>query len=456
MKKNVLILFQSNALGDNIAWVPYVEEYRITNNCNVTCAGYFNHFFIKSYPNITFVSPPDIDYSNFDLVIPLGYYIYSHVHKPEIHKDLDIHQDYNLQEYVCMLLRLKYKEIKPKIHLNNKNFTNPSGKPYVAIATHSTSQCKFWNYPKGWEQIIDYLNDIGYDVFSVDRNNVCGSISYLNQIPQNVANENKSVFSSLEDMANVIYNADFFIGLGSGMSWLAWALGKKVIMISGFSNPKIEFSNPYRVFNNSVCNSCFNNKKFLFDQSDWIWCPEHKNTSRIFECSKSITPEMVKDKINQVVEDILFDKLDQQIFNMNYYSDFLNKKNLNNNLLEINPGKGAYTKIFSKYFKEVLCISPKESQLGADIYQFKNVKFFKKSEFTDFLKIEFVYINIDRQTDFKIFKDEIDFWKTKRIKAIGGHGWSKDYIKKAVLTHFPSNEILIFNNDSWYFELPRS
>lgn len=456
MKKNVLITFQSNALGDNVAWIPYVEEYRILNSCNVFCATYFNDFFEKMYPNIKFVSPTDIDYSDMDLVLPLGYYIYPHVQRPEIYKGLNIHQDYNLQEYACLLLNLKYKEIKPKIYLKNKNFINPSGKPYVAIATHSTAQCKFWNYPKGWEQIIDYLNDIGYDVYSVDRHGFCGTISYLNKIPQNVTNKDRAVFSSLEDMANVIYNSDFFIGLASGMSWLAWALNKKTIMIGGFSDPKIEFSNPYRVFNKSVCNSCFNNKKFIFDQSDWIWCPEHKNTNRMFECSKSITPDMVKEKINQITEDIIFNKRDDQISSMNYFCELLNKKNLNNKLLEINPGEGNYTKIFSKYFKEIICVSPQESKLQINDNRIKNVKFFKKSEFNDFLKIEFVYLNIDKQTDFNLFRDEIDFWKGKGIRAIGGHGWSRAYIKSAVTAHFPPNQILIFNNDSWYVELPNA
>jgi hypothetical protein len=26
---------------------------------------------------------------------------------------------------------------------------------------------------------------------------------------------------------------------------------------------------------------------------DFLWCPNHKNTTRMFECQNSITPEMV-------------------------------------------------------------------------------------------------------------------------------------------------------------------
>lgn len=457
MKKNVLILFHSSALGDNIAWVPYVEEYRIVNNCNVICAGYFNYLFEKSYPNIKFISPKDIDYSGIDLVIPLGYYIYPHIPVPDIHKDLNIHQNYSLQEYACLLLRLNYKEIKPKIHLKNKSFINPSGKPYVAIATHSTAQCKFWNYPNGWEEIINYLNSLGYDVYSVDRQNTCGTISYLNQIPKNVVN--KGVFASLEDMANVVYNADFFIGLASGMSWLAWGLNKKVIMISGFSDPKIEFSNPYRIINRSVCNSCFNNKEYLFDQSDWIWCPKHKNTSRMFECSKSITPTLVKEYVDKAIEEILLEKTEKQILIMNDYCRILKSNNIFYKMVEINPGNGEYSKIFSEYFSCVSLVSPQsaQKQLIQVLKNSKNISFFKKNELKDFSNIEFVYINIDRQTDLKIFGAEISFWKDKGLRGIGGHGWSREYVKNAVLQYFLPKDILIFNNDSWYVALlPRA
>jgi hypothetical protein len=40
---------------------------------------------------------------------------------------------------------------------------------------------------------------------------------------------------------------------------------------------------------------------FKFDKGDWFWCPEHKGTERQFECHKSITPEMVIDKIKHLL-----------------------------------------------------------------------------------------------------------------------------------------------------------
>jgi len=77
---------------------------------------------------------------------------------------------------------------------------------------------------------------------------------------------------------------------------LAWGLGKPVVMISGFSDPKSEFFTPYRVINKDVCNSCWN--EFVFGQN-WNWCPRNKN----FECSKSISFKIVKEKIDQLIID---------------------------------------------------------------------------------------------------------------------------------------------------------
>jgi autotransporter strand-loop-strand O-heptosyltransferase len=99
-----------------------------------------------------------------------------------------------------------------------------------------------------------------------------------------------------------LYHADFFIGIGSGLSWLAWALRKPVVMISGFSSPTCEFSTSnYRVINTDVCHGCFNDVRHKFDRGDWNWCPRLKNTERMFECTTKIHPEQVIFKIEQLI-----------------------------------------------------------------------------------------------------------------------------------------------------------
>jgi autotransporter strand-loop-strand O-heptosyltransferase len=96
---------------------------------------------------------------------------------------------------------------------------------------------------------------------------------------------------------HVIYHSEFMVGLSSGLSWLTHSLGKHVVMIANFSEPNHEFwYNCTRVTNTNVCNSCWNNKNFKFDKS-WEWCPIHRGTNRVYECQKSITAQMVIDKL---------------------------------------------------------------------------------------------------------------------------------------------------------------
>ncbi len=55
--KRVLISFDSNSLGDNIAWMPYVEEFRKTHNCNVIVSTFFNELFKSKYSDLEFMPP---------------------------------------------------------------------------------------------------------------------------------------------------------------------------------------------------------------------------------------------------------------------------------------------------------------------------------------------------------------------------------------------------------------
>ena len=123
---------------------------------------------------------------------------------------------------------------------------------------------------------------------------------YMNGLP---SKSNKKYGQSLLESMNYIYHSEFFIGLSSGMSWVAHAMNKPVAMISNFTEDWNEFdlstSDYIRITNKLVCHGCWNrvNKEHKFDSSDWYWCPLHKDTERQFECHTSITPQMVYDEI---------------------------------------------------------------------------------------------------------------------------------------------------------------
>ena len=95
-------------------------------------------------------------------------------------------------------------------------------------------------------------------------------------------------------------HADFFVGLPSGLGWLAWNCNIPVVMISGFTMPNCEFPTPYRVTNFLFCHGCWNDTNFFFDSKAPVWCPRHVGTPREIECTKTITPKMVQETIMRI------------------------------------------------------------------------------------------------------------------------------------------------------------
>ena len=125
---------------------------------------------------------------------------------------------------------------------------------------------------------------------------------YNNKIPDGVI---KSQSKPLDVRINELIHSEFFIGLGSGLSWLAWALNKNVIMIHGMTKPWFEFQHKcIHVHNDEVCNGCWHRDGTLNLKGDWNVCPDHKGTVREFECSKEIDPPMVFSAIDKVINDI--------------------------------------------------------------------------------------------------------------------------------------------------------
>ena len=107
----------------------------------------------------------------------------------------------------------------------------------------------------------------------------------------------------LQERINLLKDADFYIGLSSGLSWLAWGCQIPVIMISGFTNPLNEYKTPYRVINYNACNSCWNEFKD-FNLADFWHCPRLAGTDRRYECTAMITADQVMDMVDKVIEDI--------------------------------------------------------------------------------------------------------------------------------------------------------
>jgi autotransporter strand-loop-strand O-heptosyltransferase len=287
--RRVYIALGSKSLGDTLAWIPYVEEFRKKHDCELIVSTFMNELFVETYPCITFVKPGDT-VDNLYAMYEIGWYYND---KGEINYDRvsNNFRTQPLQKTATDILGLDYIEIKPKLKLNEAIASLKK----VGIAIHGTAQAKYWNNENGWQEIVNYLNDLGYEVmlYSIEGDGYMG-----NKHPNGIKKFPKS---SLQDVIYDMQTCEFFIGIGSGLSWLAWSVGLPVIIISGFSDSYTETQkNTYRVINKNVCTGCFNSHKL--NASDWNWCPINKGTSKQFECTKSITSNMVIDEINKIIK----------------------------------------------------------------------------------------------------------------------------------------------------------
>ena len=280
--KRVYIAMDSKALGDSLAWVAYVEEFRKKHQCEVITSTFMNDMFIEQYPNITFTSP-GMAVDNLYAMYCVGLF-YNDDSSVNLFKNPIDPKTQTMQKMCSDILGLDFIEVRTKIKKRNVKI-DPTLKQ-VCIGVFGTAQSKFWNNPTGWQDVVDWLNNKGYTVKLVSKE---GDDYMGNKLPNGVI---KHPNGPLELVMDEMLKSKAFIGIGSGLSWLSWSLNVPTVLISGFSYDWAEMTDCYRISApKGKCEGCFN--RLRLNASDWNWCPDHKGTERQFECTKSITSEMV-------------------------------------------------------------------------------------------------------------------------------------------------------------------
>ena len=308
----VFVVFGSKALGDNIAWLPYVEEYRKVHNVEVILNTAHNYLFNKAYPDIIFTTDTANLVNNVDKKFRIDFgpelYHVNGVNLPGFWKhenkrydnavDYFDYRKHSIQSLASTILGLPYREIKSKINSPEDDGPNIKGK-YVIVAIQSTAPLKYWNNPFGWERLFDFLGRNGYKVVLIDKFKKFGAAPNINQAPKSKNLIDKTGNFDLHDRIIDIKYADMMITISSGLAWVAWSVGTPVIMISGFTKPWNEFkSNIIRIYNSNVCNGCWNDPDITFEPSDWLFCPRKMD----FICSKAIQPKDVTDAVKKLMK----------------------------------------------------------------------------------------------------------------------------------------------------------
>lgn len=285
--QRVLIGFESKSLGDSLAWIPYVEKFRIEKKCRVICSTFYNSLFKDQYPEIEFVEPGTV-VQNIYALYRIGLFLKDN--EWDNTKHLTDPKTLPLMKIASEILGLEYSEIKPKVpQLATER------KKIISIGPHATAQAKYWNNPRGWKDVISFIRSKGYEVrlLSNEGYEYMGNKFHINGLTF-------SPTSKVEDVLKIIQESELFIGVSSGLSWLSWASGTPTILISGFTNDDIEPKNGItRIINKDVCYGCWS--LHIFDKSDWNWCPLYKGTNRQFECTKSISSDQVINEIKKII-----------------------------------------------------------------------------------------------------------------------------------------------------------
>jgi len=282
-KTSVLIGIHSKALGDQVAWVPICDLFQKKHNCKLIVACKFPELFQPFYSNIEFVRQyfkgenipnPDEKKIALDRYI-LGYAVRGYKNEDGIYVSPVDCRTVGLQDVACHELGIEPQDLQPEFY---SNIQNPiiKGK-YIVLTTCAAGDFKFWHYKNGWKEIVKYFKKQGLKVVHI------GKTPYK-------LKDTMRMTGNLEwnKLMNIIQHAQLFIGLSSGLSWLAWALGQKVVTINGISEDWAQFTHT-KITNKKVCNGCWNDTSFVYENNNPNYCPRKKD----FECTRMISPEMV-------------------------------------------------------------------------------------------------------------------------------------------------------------------
>lgn len=281
------VILTTHALGDTIAFMPVVEKFAMNffYPIHVGINKHLVELFEGLYTNIIVVDKDSLIPDNATLYVDYKF-------------DKPIQQGYAEQMGLT-----DFEYIRPRI--NNSGKERPIKNKYITFSVHSTAQCKYWNHPEGrktqltsdnWNDLSGMFRKMNITPVCVDKWESFGVSPLFNHVPKKSLNV---IDRNLIDAINYIEHSQFYIGLSSGMSWVAHALGKPVCMIANFLNEHNEFQlgihDYLRITDRSVCNDCWYSN--TFDSGNWYWCPKHENTDREFECHKVITPTRVMNEL---------------------------------------------------------------------------------------------------------------------------------------------------------------
>ena len=284
----VLVIIGTKALGDMLVALPYLRALRERRQAVVTCyvAEYLRGFVRRLLPEVTICDTwPEEVYATFFLGAVIDAPSFSPIDGRLM----------RLEEWGRVILGIAPLKTPPAWSAKARTIEEP----YVCIGVQASDPAKGWRYPGAWDTVVAALRTAGYRVLCIDRDREGTGHGFTTRMPAGA--EDFTGDHPIEERADLLAHAAFFIGLSSGLSWLAHVVGCPVVMICGFSESWFEFDTPYRVYNPLACHGCLDDvSENYFDNP----CPRQpRGSDRILECQKTITPGMVLEAIHRLQQD---------------------------------------------------------------------------------------------------------------------------------------------------------
>jgi len=288
-KPRTLVEIQSNALGDSVGAMAIIEKWRQESGKDVSVICKLPELFRASYPNLMIYKK---DEANIKFTPEEGiWYVNNIAHNEKILTTYKF--DVPLLEGYAKDFNISDKGTVLKV--DKPNGERPIKAKYVCIGVHSTAQCKYWNHPGAWDELCKMLRKKGLTPVVVEKDFSFGIPGHMNEVPSKAV---RKIGLPFNEVLNYLQHAEMFIGLSSGLTWVAQGLGKPTVIISNATSKDNEYidDKTLRIYEESVCHGCFH--KYPFNANDWLWCPVYRNDeARRFICTKAITPESVMQQI---------------------------------------------------------------------------------------------------------------------------------------------------------------
>lgn len=278
--KNVLIHSKSICLGDNIAFIESASSFQKKHNCKVDylIKHPISNVLANNYPNINFINKK----TNKKYFATYQIFCGSNVSQ---YQTIVYDRIISLDKIPAYILNVEYKKIQKLKCTESIDF----GGKYITYSEKASSKMKEWNNPKQLKKVIEYIQSLGFKVVNIDIK------PYIKNIPDVIYLNDKNY--SLQDKVNIISGSTFFLGLPSGLSWLAWACYVPTIVFGGFCLPICEYENPYRIISTDFCFGCWNYR-------DQIYCSFDNDKNKFAICNKSITAKQIISTIDKLLNDL--------------------------------------------------------------------------------------------------------------------------------------------------------